>query len=75
MVERLAPRLIVGGPAEPVDGDRVDAPLREPQRELLVERMEAANVGQKDDSGSSRLRWPGPEGREPIAVGCSQLGA
>ena len=47
-------------PAEPVDRDRVDPVLREPQRELLVVGVEAADVGQDHDPaplGSAARAW------------------
>ena len=61
------------GPAEPIDGDRVRAPLREPQRELLVVGMEPAHIGQDHDRGASRRGRAGAEGREPVPVARREL--
>ena len=58
-----------GGAAEVVDRDRRVPALGEAQRELLVEAVEAAHVGQHHDAGAARLLGRSGERREAIAVG------
>ena len=51
--------------------------LREPQGELLVEGVEAADVGQDHDPGAGRVRRPGrgtPRNRLPSAASSVELG-
>ena len=55
-------------PAEVVDRERVDAVLGEPQRELLVVGMQAADVGEDQDPGAGHLGRARPERPEPVAV-------
>ena len=55
-------------PPEVVDRERIDPVLREPQRELLVVRVQAADVRQDHDSGAARLGGPRSERREPVPV-------
>ena len=69
VLELLAPLANPGGSAEPVDRNRVVAALGEPQRELLVEAVEAADVRQDHDPDSVRLVGRGLEGRKVVAVG------
>ncbi len=56
------------GPAEVVDRDGVDTVLREPERELLVEGVQAADVGQDHRARAGRLRRACPECAEARAV-------
>ena len=72
VVEVVAARLGTGGPPEPVDRERVDAVLGEPQGELLVVRVEPADVGQDHDRRPARLGRPCPERRVPVAIGRGQ---
>ena len=58
-----------GRPPEVVDRDRLDAVLGEPQREVPVVGVQAADIGQDHDPGAGRLRGPGEVAREPVAVG------
>ena len=58
-----------GCPPEVVDGDRVDAALREAQRQLAVVGVQAAHVGQDHDPGAGGLGGMGDECREPGTVG------
>ncbi len=62
-----------GRPPEPVDRERLHAPLREPQGELLVIRMEAADIGEHDHRGTGRRSRSRPERGEPVAVVGDQL--
>ena len=55
-------------PAEVVERDRGVPALGEAQRELLVEAVEPADVGQDHDPGAARLVGRGREGGEPVAV-------
>ena len=50
VVEVIAARLRSGGPAEPVERQRVDPVLGEAEGQLLVIRMQPANVGQDHDT-------------------------
>ena len=59
--------------AEVVDRDRRVAPLREPQRELLVEAVEPAHVREDRDACAGRRVGLGRERREPVAVGGLEL--
>ena len=68
VVEALAAPARAGRPAEPVDRQGIDAPFREAQRELLVERMETADVRQDRDAGPVRRRRARTERREAVAV-------
>ena len=72
VVEVLAAPGVARGPAEVVDGQGVDAALREAQGQLLVERMEAADVGQDHDAGAGRFGRSRPEGGQAVAVGGRQ---
>src|SRR4051794_24553201 len=72
VLEIVLPPPQPGGPPEIVDGECVDAVLREPERELLEERMEAADVGQDDDAGSAWRRGAGPECPELVAIRCRE---
>ena len=58
-----------GRAAEVVDRDRRVPALGEAQRELLVEAVEAAHVGQHDDARRGRLLGRGRERGEAVAVG------
>ena len=55
VLEVARTRREAGRPSEVVDGDRIHARLGEPQRQLLVERVQAADVGQDDDAGAGRI--------------------
>ncbi len=57
-----------GGPAEVVESNGGDAALGEAQGELLVEAVEAADVGEDDDGGSAGLFRHRLEGREAVVV-------
>jgi hypothetical protein len=74
VVEILATLPGPSGSPEIVDGDGIDTALREPQRELLVERVEAADVGQDDDPDAARLGRSGPKRRQRVAVGRGEDG-
>ena len=69
VVEVVATLLHARGSPEVVDRDRCDSPLGEAERELLVEAIEPADVGQHDDSFAARLFRLGGEGGEPVSVG------
>src|SRR5215211_3444372 len=56
------------GPTEVVDRDGGDAALGEPERELLVETVEPAEVGQDDDAAPARLVRRRVECREAVSV-------
>ena len=58
--------------AEVVDRDRVEAALREAQRELLVEGVQPAYVGQDHDADPRRRFRLGRERHERRAVGGAQ---
>ena len=58
-----------GRAAEVVEGDGGDAALGEPECELLVEAVEAANVGEDDDACVRRARRARGEGGEAVPVG------
>ncbi len=58
-----------GGAAEVVERDRRVAALREAERQLLVEAVEAADVGQDHDPRRGRLLRHGLERREAVPVG------
>ena len=64
----LAAVVALGGPAEVVDGEGVDAALRVAHRQLLEERVEPADVRQDHDSRSRALLWPREERAELLAV-------
>src|SRR4051794_2258239 len=69
ILERVvAPRIGPGGPSEVVERHGVDTELREPKGELLVIRVQAANVGEDDDPGARRLGGSGTERLEAVAV-------
>ena len=57
-----------GGPPEVVERHGIDARLREPQGELLVVRVEAADIGEDDDAGTGRLGRARTEREEAVAV-------
>jgi hypothetical protein len=58
-----------GGAAEVVERDRADVALGEAECELLVEAVQAANVGQDDDAFVRRRIGCCGERREAIPVG------
>ena len=68
VLEVVVPLLDAGGAAEVVERDRRVAPLGKAQRELLVEAVEAADVGEDDDADAARLVGQRRKGREPVAV-------
>src|ERR1019366_246005 len=57
---------------EVVDGEGVNAGLGEAQSQLLVERIEAANIGQDHHPGPAWIDRPRPERRELAAVRAGQ---
>ena len=57
-----------GRSTEVVDRDGVHTGLGEAQGELLVVRVQPADIGQDDDSGTARCRRPGAERGEGVAV-------
>src|SRR5262249_38151460 len=57
-----------GAPAEVVDRDRFVPSLGEAECELLVEPVEAADVGQDHDAGGARLVRACGKGGEAVAV-------
>jgi len=69
VLEVLAALVDTGAPTEVVDRDRGIAALREAQRQLLVEVVEAADVGEDHHADRDRLLGGGGEGREAVAVG------
>ena len=69
VLEALAAVVVGRRPPEPVDRQRIDPVLREPQRQLLVERVQAADVREQQDGRAVRLRGPGEERRGLVAVG------
>ena len=69
VVEVVVALLDAGRAAEVVERDRGDAALGEAQRELLVEAVEAADVGEDHDARRRRLVRDRAERREPVAVG------
>ena len=58
-----------GRAPEVVDRDGRDALLAEPEGELLVEVVQAADVGKDDDAAAGRRVGAGRERREPRPVG------
>jgi len=56
-------------PPEVVDRDGVDAAFREPERQLIVERVETADIRQYRDTRTPWLGRPGAEGGQDVAVG------
>ena len=56
------------GAPEVVEGDGGHAALRKPQRELLVEAIQAADVREDDDADLRRLCRSRGESGEPVAV-------
>src|SRR5207237_28987 len=58
-----------GGAAEVVERDRGHPRLREAQRELLEERMQAAHVREDDHAGAGWIGGAGGVGSDPGAVG------
>jgi hypothetical protein len=65
-------RADAGGPPEVVDGHRVHPRLGEALRQLLVEAVEAPDVGEDDRSGVRTLVRVGEERTELGAVGRGQ---
>jgi len=57
-----------GRAAEVVDRKGVDSGFGEPQRQLLVVGMEAADVGEDDDGRPAGLLGPGEEPGEALTV-------
>src|SRR5439155_5337530 len=55
-----------GGAPEIVDRDGGEAALRKPERELLVEAIEAADIREDDDAHRGRLLRNGPERGKPV---------
>ena len=70
VLEVVAALLGAGRATEVVERDRGIPPLREPKRELLVEAIEAADVGKDDDTDACRLLGRGDERREAVPVAC-----
>jgi hypothetical protein len=73
MLEGLATPTEAGRSAEPIDGKGIDPALREPKGELLVERMEAAYVGEDDHTSTPWPRRQSPERSEAVAIRRDQL--
>ena len=69
VLEVVAALLDAGGAAEVVERDRRIASLGKAERELLVEAVEPADVGEDHDAGAARLVQYGGEGCEAVAVG------
>src|SRR5205807_6448216 len=69
VLEVLAALGRAGSAAEVVERDGRDPALGEPQSELLVEAVEAADVGEDDDADLRRLVRRRVEGGEAVAVG------
>ena len=68
VLEVVAALLGSGRASEVVERDRRVAALGEAQRELLVEAVEAADVGQDHDSGAVGSSGVADERREAVAV-------
>ncbi len=68
-VEVLTPIVETRGASEVVHRRRVHAGLREARREILVERMQPADVGQDHDAGRVGVGRASAERVEPVAVG------
>ena len=68
VLEVVVALLDAGGAPEVVDRDRGVPALGEAERELLVEAVEPADVGQDHDPGAARLVGRRREGGEPVAV-------
>jgi aspartate kinase len=75
VIKVVAARLGAGRAPEPVDRKRVHAALRQPQGQLFVVRMEAANIGEDHHRAARPRRRSCPERGEPVAVGRLQLDA
>ena len=69
VVEVLAALAHACRPPEVVDRYRRDSSLGEAERELFVEAIEPADVGQDDDAVAAWLFRLGREGGEPVSVG------
>ena len=69
VVEVVRPLAHPGRAPEIVDRDRRDPALRKPQRKLLVEPVEAADVREDDDAAPGRLLGRRREGGKAVAVG------
>ena len=63
----------VRGAAEVVDRHGVDAALGEAQRQLLVERMQSADIGQDDDARAGGVSARASKARNCVAVGRLEL--
>src|SRR4029077_4892487 len=50
------------------DREPLDPVFREPERELLVEAVEAADIGKDEDCCARRLGWASPKGHHAVAV-------
>jgi len=61
-----------GSAPEVVDGDRVVAVLGETKRQMLIEMVETAYVGEDDHPGSFASGTGGGESGKLVAVGCGQ---
>src|SRR5947207_6286035 len=68
VVEVLATLVGAGGPTEVVERERRVTALGEAQRQLLVEAVETADIGQDHDAGVRRLLRRGQERGEAVAV-------
>jgi hypothetical protein len=59
VVEVVATRVRARGPAEVVDGERVEPHFCESEHQLLVERVQTAHVGQHEHgSPAAGVGWP-----------------
>jgi len=68
VLEGVVAGLVGRGPAEVVQGHRIDACLGEAEGQLLEEGVEAADVGEDHDAGAGRFGGPGGEEPEAVAV-------
>ena len=73
VVEVGTATLGAGRPPVVVDGDRIDARFGEPERELLVERRQPADVGEDDHARADRRRGMRAVRRTARPVGRGQL--
>ncbi len=69
------PPLGAGRPREEIERHCIHAGLREAERQLLVVRVQAANVRDDHHAGARRLLCAGTDGRElgPVGAGEGQL--
>ncbi len=68
VLELVAAFLRAGSPAEVVECDSRIPALGEAKRELLVEAVEAADVGKDHDADARWFIWSRKERREPVPV-------